>query len=59
MCSEAATLRRVVDGHEVWVCAEHCEASDRRAGWDRRKGERRMFPRPEGRRMGDGRRLTD
>ncbi len=26
---------------------------------ERRRGERRMFPRPEGRRLGDGRRADD
>ena len=34
-------------------------ALDRRAGDDRRGQERRMFPRPEGRRLGLGRRASD
>ena len=34
-------------------------ALDRRGGADRRTQERRMFPRPEGRRLGLGRRATD
>lgn len=32
---------------------------DRRSGRDRRRRERRMFPRPEGRRLGMGRRASD
>jgi len=31
----------------------------RKAGADRRETERRFFPRPEGRRHGGGRRITD
>jgi len=60
---------------DAFLCSEHAQqlsdhAADlasvlerlgieRRKGGDRRQGERRMFPRPEGRRLSRGRRATD
>jgi hypothetical protein len=65
----------VVAGEPSLLCREHRDAAgdaaifddlaalraaiDRRAEGDRRDEERRMFPRPEGRRMADGRRDGD
>jgi hypothetical protein len=80
ICSATHELRGViVDGTELFLCAEHAERLGgripssfeeltrlvteqglcRRSGEDRRRGERRMFPRPERRRHNMGRRVDD
>lgn len=71
----AALRGIIVAGAELFLCSIHEQKlgartpesfeqlaqllATRRASPDRRRGERRAFPRPEGRRLNDGRRAED